>query len=52
MQEKDPLSETPQRSRTELIAAGTTLGNVVRQAYAHVMDFYVGEQIGGSMAQT
>jgi len=35
----------PQRSRTELIAAGTTLGNVVRQAYAHVVDFYVGDKL-------
>src|SRR5229473_3659702 len=52
VQEKDALTQTPQRSRAELIAAGIALGNVVSQTDTHVMDFYVGEQVGSSVAQT
>src|ERR1700731_1123730 len=52
MQEKDALPEAPQRSRAELVAAGASLGNVIRQTCTHVMDFYVREQVGGSVAQT
>src|SRR5207249_3025744 len=47
MQEEDALSQTPEGSGAELIASGAALRNVVGQARAHVVDFHVGEQIGG-----
>ena len=37
MQEKHPLSETPQGGRAELIGAGRTLGDPVCKTCAHVM---------------
>src|SRR6267378_8540329 len=52
MQEKDALSESPQRRCAELIAAGAALRDIVRQVRTHVMDFYVREQLGSSVAQT
>src|SRR5882762_3202738 len=52
MQEKDALPQTPQRRGAELISTSVALGDIVRQAYAHMMDFYVREQVGSSVAQT
>src|ERR1700732_281679 len=52
MQEKDALPEAPQRSRAELVAASAALRDVIGQTCTHVMDFYVREQVGDSVAQT
>src|SRR6266550_4574804 len=52
MQEEDALPQTPQRRRAELISTSSALGDIVRQAYAHMMDFNVREQVGSSVAQT
>src|ERR1700674_1769950 len=52
MQKKDALSQTPQRRGAELISTSAALGDIVREAYAHMMDFYVREQVGSSVAQT
>ena len=45
MQEKDPLSNTPQRSRPELVWSCTALRNAVGEALAHVVHQKIGEQI-------
>jgi len=38
MKEEDPLSHTPERSSSELVWAGTALGDAVSEAFAHVVD--------------
>ena len=42
-QEKDTLPHAPQWGGTKLISTSASLGNVVRQARAHVMDQQVGK---------
>ena len=41
MMEEDALSQSPQRSGTELVPACSTLGNVIVQPRSHVMDFQI-----------
>jgi len=38
MEEEDTLSDTPKRSGSELVGAGTTLCDAVGEAFAHVVD--------------
>jgi hypothetical protein len=38
MEEEDPLSDTPERSGSELVRAGTALRDAVSEAFAHVVD--------------
>src|SRR5215467_3241354 len=47
VQEEHPLSDAPQRCRPELVAAGLTLADVVRESATHVMKQQVREQVGG-----
>lgn len=51
MQEEDSLTESPQRSGAELIAAGTALRNIVSQAAAHVMNLKIREGFYRCIAQ-
>src|ERR1700721_990463 len=41
VEQEDPLPETPQGCGVELVAAGASLGDVVRQTCPHVMDLDV-----------
>ena len=38
MKEKDALSDTPERSGSELVGARGTLGDAVGEAFAHMVD--------------
>ena len=51
MEEKDPLPETPEGSRSELIGAGATLRDAVRKTSTHVVDQEVGEEIHSLVGQ-
>jgi hypothetical protein len=37
MEEEDPLSDTPERSGSELVRAGTALRDAVSESFAHVV---------------
>jgi len=45
VEEEDALPNTPERSRSELIGAGTTLRDAVRKTFPHVVDEKVGVQV-------
>ena len=45
VQEKQPLTDTPQRSRSEFVASGNPLINPVRQVSTHVMQRKIGERM-------
>jgi hypothetical protein len=47
MEEKDALSDTPERRRSELIGACASLRDAVRETFTHVVDENVGEEIHG-----
>ena len=47
MEEKDALSDAPERSGAELVGAGATLRDAVRKTFAHVVNQNVGPQIHG-----
>src|SRR5262249_58017136 len=51
VQEEDALAKARQRGGAELIAASAALRDVVVQAGAHVVDFHVGEEVGGGGAE-
>jgi hypothetical protein len=42
VQQEDALSQAPQRSCAELVAASVALLDVIRQARTHVMDLNIG----------
>ena len=52
VQQEDALSEPPQRSGAELVAARAALRNVIRQPRAHVVDLDIGEGRHGDLIQT
>src|SRR5580704_3920971 len=45
MQEEDPLTDAPQRSRAELIRSGATLVDSIRQVRAHVVNREIRERV-------
>src|SRR3954466_8978547 len=49
VQEPDPLSEAPERSSAELVAAGIALLDVVVQSCSHVMNGEVAEKPRGDV---
>ena len=51
VQQEDPLSQAPQRSGAELVAARAALRDIVRQARSHVMDLNIRERSHRSIAQ-
>ena len=51
MQQEDSLSQSPQRSRAELVAACAALGNVVGQPGTHVMELKVRVRVHLDIAQ-
>ena len=51
VQEKDPLSETPERRRPELVRRSLALNDVVGEAGTHLVERDVGEQVHGLVAQ-
>src|SRR5580704_7104389 len=51
VQEEDPLSQSPQGRRAELVAARAALRHVVRQARAHVMNLDIRVRRHRSIAQ-
>src|SRR6202043_595837 len=51
VQEKHPLSDTPQRRRAELVGSGEGLDDIVREPGAHVMDQKVRVQIDRPVLQ-
>jgi hypothetical protein len=46
VEEEDPLAESPEGRRTELIRSGIPLDDVIGQTSPHVVHEYVGEEIG------
>ena len=51
MQEEGPLSDTPERSGSELVGASGALRDAVGEAFAHVVDEEVGPQVRGLIRQ-
>jgi len=47
MEKKDALSDTPQRGGSELVRASGALRDAVGEAFAHVVDQEVGEEVRG-----
>ena len=45
MQEEQPLAQSPERSRTELIRSRTSLRNPIGQPRPHMVNQQIGEQI-------
>ena len=46
VQEEHSLADSPQGGRTELVRAGISLRDAVREARTHVMQAQIGEKIG------